>query len=94
MSDDIVQFLQARLQEDIDAQDTAQSWHVATCPSPAAHGCTCGTPRRVAVDMTVKKRLVGWALNQDPATLHTVATYLAFAYQNHPDYRRHDWLPQ
>lgn len=81
MSDDLVAFLRARLDED-------EAWVVdGDCPCPEG-GLIPNCPERVLREVEAKRRLVGWA---ETKALY-VLTALALPYADHPDYRQ-EWRP-
>jgi hypothetical protein len=102
MSDDLVAFLRARID---DAAVEAPNIHAGYCgslnPYGAAGDCDCGRPARELAEVEAKRKLIELAYRQwDHATnfdyygIDDDDTYrlLALPYADHADYRE-EWRP-
>lgn len=63
MTEDLVQFLRARLDEDAERQQGTEAWHHRDCESLPdgdypTFACNCGVPARVLAEVDAKRRLL------------------------------------
>jgi hypothetical protein len=88
VSDDLVAFLSARLDEDASG---APGVHLSRCATtPPYHSCDCGYPARVLREVEAGRKILALTFQYD--LMIDLLGAVAAVYSDHPDYRA-EWAP-